>query len=84
MRVLEIRDLEFDGDRLLVTALVEDAVLVAAASHLDPPEWGAALCRGAMYLDTETLIPATDSELCDLLTDRIDDWSPIDWSDCYD
>jgi hypothetical protein len=42
-RILEIQDLDFDGDRLLVRAVVEDAVLVGPRTACDPPEWGA--CR---------------------------------------
>lgn len=78
-RVLEIHEIQFDGDNLLVTALVDDAVLVRGQTLLDPPEWGPALCRGSMLLDSETLIPSTDSELCALVGSRIDDWAPIDW-----
>lgn len=77
--VLEIRDLEFDGDRLLVTALIEDAVLVRQETDLDPPEWGPAVCRGSCYLDRSTLIPPTDRELRDLVGELIDDWAPVEW-----
>jgi hypothetical protein len=80
-RVLEIHDLEFDGDRLLVSALVEDAVLVRGQTEFDPPEWGPAVCRGSMHMDQEMLIPATDSELRDMVGENVEDWAPIDWSD---
>jgi hypothetical protein len=39
------------------------------------------LCRGSFYLSDEDLIPATDAELAELLSDRIDDWAPIDPDD---
>lgn len=81
MSVLEIHDLEFDGDRLLVTALIEDAVLVRRETDLDPPEWGPAVCRGSCYLDSSTLIPATEVQMRELLDHLIDDWAPIDWND---
>lgn len=80
-RVLEIRDLEFDGDRLLVSALVEDAVLVRRQNQIDPPEWGPAVCRGTMHMDQEVLIPATDAELRTMLSEGVDDWAPIEWDD---
>lgn len=83
-RVLEIHEIQFDGDHLLVTALVDDAVLVRGQTLLDPPEWGPALCRGSMLMDSETLIPSTDSELCALVGSRIDDWAPIDWDGDYE
>jgi hypothetical protein len=83
-RIMEIEDLEFDGDRLLVRAVVEDAVLVGQYSPDDPPEWGPALCSGSFLMGDETLIPATDAELKSMLEDGVDDWAPIDWSDCTD
>lgn len=83
-RVLEIHEIQFDGDHLLVTALVDDAVLVRGQTLLDPPEWGPALCRGSMLMDSSEVMPATDSELCALVGSRIDDWAPIDWDGDYE
>lgn len=84
-RVLSIEELRFDDDGLLVVdAVVDDAVVVRPQTHLDPQEWGPALCRGSLYLSDEDLIPATDAELCKLLSERIDDWAPVDTSDWYD
>lgn len=78
-QVLEIDSLEFDTDGLLrVVAVVDEMVLVHQQTHLDPPEWGPALCRGSFYLSDEDLIPATDAQLCRLIADRVDDWEPID------
>ena len=78
-QVLEIDSLEFDPDGLLrVTAVVDEVVLVHQQTILDPPEYGAALCRGSFYLSDEDLIPATDAELAKLIADRVDDWAPID------
>ena len=78
-QVLEIDSLEFDPDGLLrVVAVVDEMVLVHQQTHLDPPEWGPALCRGSFYLSDEDLIPATDAQLCRLIADRVDDWSPVD------
>ncbi len=83
-RVLSIEDLQFDGDYLVVEALVEDAVVVRPQTYLDPEEWGPALCRGSFELHDEDLIPATDAELRNLLSERIDDWAPLDTSDWGD
>jgi hypothetical protein len=83
-RVLEIHDVRFDGDYLLVTALVDDAVLVRGQTLLDPAEWGPALCRGSMLMDPAALIPASERELCDLLSAHVDDWAPIDWDAEHD
>ena len=78
-QVLEIDSLDFDHDGLLhVTALVDEVVLVRKQTIFDPPEYGAALCRGSFYLSDEDLIPATDAELCRLIAERVDDWAPVD------
>ncbi len=84
MKVLEIEELRFEDDRLVVDAIVDDAVLVHAQTHLDPPEWGPALCRGTLYFSDEDLIPATDAQLRAMLTERVDDWAPLDTSDWND
>jgi hypothetical protein len=35
-------------------------------------------------MDDEALIPATDAEFMDMLSDNVDDWAPVDLSDLYD
>ena len=81
MTVLSIEELRFEGDHLVVDAVVDDAVVVISQTPYNPPEWGPALCRGSMYFSEEDLIPATDAELRAMLTERVDDWAPIDTSD---
>lgn len=78
--IVEIHDLSFDGDRLVVKAVVDDAVLTRQQTILDPPEWGPALCRGSFLFCDEDRIPPTDKELIALLDDRIDDWEVLDES----
>lgn len=83
--ILQIHDLSFDGpDLLVVEALVDQMVLVHQGNQYDPPEWGPAMCRGTLYIQSEDLIPPTDRELQQMLQSRITDWAPIDWSDCTD
>lgn len=84
MTVISIEDLEFNGDYLLVEAVVDHMVLVRPQTLEDPAEWGPALCRGTFYFSDEDLIPATDAELQQLISERVDDWSPIDSSDWDD
>lgn len=84
MRVLSIEEIEFDGDLIRVDAIVDDAVLVRPQTYMDPAEWGPGLCRGTLYLSEEDLIPATDAQLCQLLSERVDDWAPVDTSDWYE
>jgi hypothetical protein len=75
--VIEIRDLCFDGDRLVVEALVDGVVLTRQQSELDPPEWGPALCRGSFLFCDDDRIPATDKEMIRLIADRIDTWEVL-------
>jgi hypothetical protein len=84
-RVLSIEELRFEDDDLLVVdAVIDDAVVVRPSTYDYPEEWGPGLCRGSFYLSDEDLIPATDAELCKLLSERIDDWAPLDTSDWND
>lgn len=83
-RVLEIRSIGFAGDQLLVEALVEDAVLVRRETHLDPPEWGPAVCTGTLMLTDEMLIPATDVQLAEMLSEYVEDWAPRDPSEYWE
>jgi hypothetical protein len=76
--VIEIRDLSFDGDRLVVEAVVDDAVLTRQQTELDPPEWGPALCRGSLFFSDDDRIPATDRDMNRLISDRIDNWEVIE------
>lgn len=83
--VIEIRELTFDGPELLVVeALVDQMVITHHQTQLEPAEWGPAVCRGSMHFSTEDLMPATDAELCKLLSERVDDWAPVDQSDLYE
>jgi hypothetical protein len=79
--VIEIRDLCFDGDRLVVEALVDDVVLTRQQTELDAPEWGPAVCRGSFLFCDEDIVPATDKEMVRLIAERIDTWEVIsrDW-----
>ena len=75
--VLEIRDVRCDGDLLVVDAVIEDAVLTAPATYLDPPEYGPALCRGTLYVSDDTRIGPTDADLMVMFGNEIVDWEPI-------
>jgi hypothetical protein len=75
--VIEIRDLSFDGDRLVVEALVDHVVLTRQQSEWDPPEWGPALCRGSFLFCDDDTVPATDKEMVRLISERIDTWEVI-------
>lgn len=72
-QILEVIDLSFGVDNCLtVEALVEEMELVAVAPH-----WVPAVCRGSFYLSDEDVIPATDAGLRKMLSERVDNWEPI-------
>jgi hypothetical protein len=75
--VIEIRDLSFDGDRLVVEAVDDGVVLTRQQSELDPPEWGPALCRGSFLFCDDDTVPATDKDMIRLIAARIDTWEVI-------
>jgi hypothetical protein len=83
-QVQSIEELRFEEDHLVIDAVVDDMVVRYPQTAFEPAEWGPALCRGTFYLSDEDLIPATDAELRAMLTDRVDDWAPIDTYDCDD
>jgi hypothetical protein len=83
--VLQIEDLYFDGDDVVrVEAVVDGMVLTRRASREEPEEWGPALCRGTMYFCEDDRVPASDDAMKTLLSERVSDWSLVDWSDCDD
>jgi hypothetical protein len=83
--VLQIEDLYFDGDDLVrVEAVVDDVVLTRRASREEPEEWGPALCRGTMYFCEDDRVPASDEDMKVLLSHRVEDWAPVDLTDCCD
>jgi hypothetical protein len=81
--VLHIEDLRFVSDDFLrVEAVVDDMVLTRRASREEPEEWGPALCRGTMYFCEDDRVPASEDAMKTLLSERVNDWSLVDWSDC--
>ena len=83
-QVQSIEELHFEGDHLVVDAVVDDMVVRYAQTAFEPAEWGPALCRGTWHMDDEALIPATDAEFMDILSENVTDWAPVDLSDLYD
>lgn len=68
----------FDGNRLVITAYVDDAVQVAAATRFDPPEFGTALCRCSILWDESYGEPPLHSaRLLMTLAEAADDWVAI-------
>lgn len=73
--IVEIKELSFDtADTLAVEALVTE---FSSDEYANESATETTLCRGTMYFPDDALIPATDTELKQLLEDSIDDWEPI-------
>jgi len=80
--ILELREVRFESDDCIyVEAVLADAVVAHQATQYEPEECGPALCRGTLFFCDEDRIPATDQELIELLASRVDDWSPMEYSD---
>ena len=56
-QVQSIEEIRFEGDRLVVDAVVDDMVVRYPQTQFEPAEWGPALCRGTLYFSDEDLIP---------------------------
>lgn len=68
----------FDGYTLVVTAYIEDAVQVAAATRFDPPAFGTALCRCSILWDESYGDPPLHSaHLLMSLAEASDNWEVI-------
>ena len=72
-----IYDVRKDGDNVVVKAVVEDSVLVYAATNLDPPEYGPALCEASFELEENEILPRDDGDLIDYLESLNLDWEII-------
>lgn len=72
-----IYDVRKDGDNVVVKAVVEDSVLVYAATNLDPPEYGPALCEASFELEENEILPRDSDDLIDYLEGLNLDWEVI-------
>ncbi len=79
--ILRVDSVEVEDDRVSVVALVDDALVAQPQTFLEPAEYGAALCRGAFYLDHEEVIPEDDDSLRQFVADRVGYWEVLDVSD---
>ncbi len=79
--ILRVDRVEIEDDRVCVVALVDDALVAQPQTYFEPAEYGAALCRGAFYLDHEEVIPEDDDSLRQFVADRVGYWEVLDVSD---
>lgn len=68
------------GVNLRFDALVEDVVVVSAATRWDPEQWGAARCKGSLLLEEDELPPSPDAPDDELraIAEGVEVWDPID------
>ena len=84
MSVREIIDWDVSVDdygvNLHFDAIVEDVILVAAATRWDPEQWGSARCKGSLLLVEDELPPSPDAEEGELraIAEGVEIWEPID------
>lgn len=64
-----------------VEAFVDDIVVVAQQTHLDPAEYGPALCRGTFYLCDDEVMPVDEQSQLDFIADRVNYWEVLDTTD---
>ena len=79
--ILRVDSVEVEDDRVCVVALVDDALVARPQTSFEPVEYGAALCRGAFYLDHEEVIPEDDDSIRQFVADRVGYWEVLDISD---
>jgi len=72
-----IYDVQQQNDFVTVKAVVEDAVLVYAATNTDPEEYGPALCESSFSLEENELLPKDDDHLIEYLEGLDLDWEVV-------
>jgi hypothetical protein len=75
-----IEDLQISNDNtVVVTAMIEDAVLVYEQTMLDPAEYGPAMCKATFDLNEDDVLPEDEEELKELLEDLELNWEPMEY-----
>jgi hypothetical protein len=78
MMIQFIEDLKIRNDNsVVVTAMIEDAVLVYSQTLLDPAEYGPAMCEATFELDEDEVLPEDEEELKEYLEDMSLYWELI-------
>lgn len=72
--ITSIETFQKDENKVFVRAVIEDMVLLYPQSHIDPPEYGSALCEVSFKLDEDEILPQNEKELIDYL-----DFLDLDW-----
>jgi hypothetical protein len=78
-----IYDIIKTEDRVTVKAVVEDSVQTYAATLIDPPEYGPALCEASFELEENEILPKDEDDLIDYLESLNLDWEVIPEDDYY-
>jgi hypothetical protein len=79
MAILSIENLRIGDRYCYVEAIIEDVKCIRNQTHLDPPEFGPALCC-ASFDPSEMDVPADEQEFKKFLEDLCLAWRVIDSS----
>jgi hypothetical protein len=83
MQILSIEDMQIDDNYCYVEAIIDESVLVRGQTHLDPPEYGPALCKTS-FDPGEITIPE-DEHAFKILLESLDlDWRTAEPPDMFD
>jgi len=80
MTVLAIENTYFEGNNVVITAVVDEMRLLYRATHFDPEEWAPALCQTTIELDPEEPIPLDEDGFCAYLDQLDPQWQLLDTS----
>ncbi len=72
-----IYDIVKNKNFITVKAVIEDSVQTYAATLIDPPEYGPALCEASFELEENEILPKDEDDLIDYLESLNLDWEVI-------
>lgn len=78
-----IYDIIKTEDHVKVKAIVEDSVQTYAATLIDPPEYGPALCEASFELEENEILPKDEDDLIEYLESLNLDWEVIPEDEYY-
>jgi len=80
MTVLAIENTYFEGNNVVITAVVDEMRLLYRATRLDPEEWAPALCQTTIELDPGESVPLDEDGFCAYLDHLDPQWQLLDTS----
>lgn len=80
MTVLAIENTYFEGNNVVITAVVDEMRLLYRATRFEPEEWAPALCQATIELDPGEPIPLDEDGFCAYLDQLDPQWQLLDTS----